>query len=249
MIVILACAKRQRIPHHSPIFPLTTPFYNEQAKHCLSKLANYSALQLASLLKVSQDLANVNLQRFQEASLLDATTYAALDTFDGDVYRAMQRDSWHPSHWEHAQHHLRIISGLYGVLRPFDAIVPHRLEMSTRLPWLKTSLAHHWQSHNQEFFANDPQADTIINLASQEYAQAVDANAWQGHWINIQFWDRKKDGSLAIIGIKSKQARGRMIEAICKNKWDQAMQLQQFNNGYHYAHEHSQANTWVYIAH
>lgn len=243
MIVILACAKRQR-PRENNHYTLSMPHFASHAQTWMSKLAELSLQETAQLLKVSPKLAENNLENYQNAPHAHKT--CALSTFDGDVYQAMNRESWDAKNWQSANEHLRIISGLYGILKPSDAIVPHRLEMSTRVPWLQGSLSQYWQRPNYDYLRNDPQADCIINLASQNYASALKPSDYK-KFINIHFWNKNKDGKLGVIGIHAKRARGRMIEAVCKHGWSESEMLKQFNNGYQYEPQYSDDNNWIFI--
>ena len=247
MLVIISCAKRQYIPVH-PTRHTTQPLFQKQAHEFIQKLSQYHTTSLGKLLKISPELSHLNVERYKHALSPDVEKYPALEIFDGDVYQAMQRETWSKEAWKHAHKHLRILSGLYGYLRTDDGIPLHRLEMSTRLPWLAISLAQFWQPYTTQALCQDKYADVIINLASEDYAKAIDKKNTRGRWIDIVFWDKKKDGNFAIVGIRSKKARGGMVDAICKHAWADAEDLKKFNKGYIFSPEHSQKDTWIFIA-
>lgn len=244
MIIILSCAKRQKEGKPSPPHSNEPVFY-PQAQEWIQRLAAYTPQELTQLLAVSPAIALLNYHRYRNALTHPEHARPALDTFDGDVYQAMGRSAWSQSAWEHAHKHLRIISGLYGYLRPDDTIVPYRLEMQTRLPWIQGSLAHYWQEPITTALNNES-AHTVINLASQEYAHAVDRTKLLKHWIDIVFWDKKKDNTYGVIGLRSKKARGHMIDALCTHGWTSPEDLKKFTRNYCYNPSYSTEKTWVF---
>jgi len=246
MIVIISCAKRQRTPS-GLIMPTAMPLFQDIAQKSILTLSHYDKNALAELLHISPTLGELNAERYYNAVHNIAEITCALDTFDGDVYEAMDRKTWSQEAWQHAQKHLRIISGLYGYLRPLDGIVAHRLEMATRLPWLTHSLATFWQPHIAHAITQESTHNYIINLASIDYAKAVPHTIPNIKWIDVDFLDRKKDGSYGTIGVRAKKARGHMVQAICNNAWSSPHDLKNFNNGYAYHEEYSTPKRLVFI--
>lgn len=239
MIIILSCSKRQISVNAASNIK---PYFDDRACLWMQKLAEYSIADLSQILKVSYNLAELNLNRYKNA--MTAIRHEALRVFDGDVYRAMSREQWDSGCFNHAQQYVRIISGLYGLLRPQDGIVPYRLEMSTSLPWLDVSLSSYWRRDLTDLLLEE--SDCIINLASNEYASALEHNMWK-KWINIHFWNINKKGKYAVVGVLAKRARGKMLSAICRNLWASPYDLLNFTDGYRYDGSFSDSSNWVFV--
>lgn len=210
---------------------------------------------LSSLMHISDKLAGLNAARFAQWQLpfTEQNAKAALFAFNGDVYQGLDALSLSDDDIAFAQQHLRILSGLYGVLRPLDLMQPYRLEMGTKLanPQGKDLYAF-WQDTitgvlNQQL--TELNTDVVINLASQEYFKAVKPKQLQGRVITPVFKDFK-NGQYKIISFFAKKARGLMARYIIQHRLTTAAQLQHFDvSGYQFSAEQSSGNELVFLRH
>lgn len=205
-------------------------FSTETAKLVL-KLKKCSIPDLEKLFHVSQKLAELNFNRFREfkPEFNLKNSRQALLAFDGDVYAAIDKINFTEKDFDFAQNHLRILSGLYGLLRPLDLIQPYRLEMGTDFKKFNFDIKNLY-----EFWADkiSNQLDLIaskhiINLASEEYFAAINPKKIKAKIINIAFKENK-NGKLKIIGINAKKARGLMANFIIKKKITNPEKLKDF---------------------
>jgi cytoplasmic iron level regulating protein YaaA (DUF328/UPF0246 family) len=175
----------------------------------------------------------------------------ALLAFKGDVYTGLNAETFTEDDFEFAQQHLRILSGLYGVLRPLDLIQPYRLEMGTKLTNDKgKNLYEFWdkkptQALNKQLTSLD--SSTVINLASNEYFNAIDKSGLKANIITPVFKDYK-NGKYKIISFYAKKARGLMSAYIIKNKLQEPSQIKKFNvDGYYFEPQGSTENEWLFL--
>lgn len=208
---------------------------------------------LASLMHISDKLAGLNAARFAQWSLpfTAENAKAALFAFNGDVYQGLDAASLSAADITFAQQHLRILSGLYGVLRPLDLMQPYRLEMGTKLAnKAGKDLYAFWQQTitetlNQQLAALN--TDILLNLASQEYFKAVQPKALNARIITPVFKDLK-NGQYKIISFYAKKARGLMARFIVQQQISTVAQLQQFDlDGYYYSEQDSTADSPVFL--
>jgi len=255
MLLLLSPAKA--LDFDSPVpahLAQTQPVFAAQAQELVAVLARFAPQQLAQLMGLSDKLAALNVARYAAlAQCGDAVLRRqALLAFNGDVYtglaaRTLAEDDWH---W--AQQHVRILSGLYGVLRPLDLIAPHRLEMGTALATKHgNTLYQFWGArigaHIDACAASlPPQERCIVNLASQEYARALDAAALQTPLLHCVFEDFK-GGSYKVISFHAKRARGLMARFAVQRRARSAADLQAFDRaGYAFAAAASSAQRLVF---
>ncbi|WP_022666842.1 peroxide stress protein YaaA [Desulfospira joergensenii] len=231
----------------------TSPFFFTQTRELAARLKEMSAKDLENLMKISPKLATLNHERYQEFSENPARGSAcqALLAFKGDVYQGMDTDLYGDEEFYFAQNHLRILSGLYGLLRPLDLIQAYRLEMGTRLsgPWGK-NLYEFWEGRITDRISHElekSEGDSIlVNLASNEYFKAVRPKDLQADLLNIHFKEKKGD-VFKVIGIHAKRARGLMADFIIQNKINRAGPLKDFTgNGYGFNPDLSEQNDWVF---
>jgi cytoplasmic iron level regulating protein YaaA (DUF328/UPF0246 family) len=201
----------------------------------LAKVAKkQSAADLKKLMHISDNLAELNAERFK-AFNLDGQSNSAKPAglaFDGNVYWGLEAKSLSPDDLDYAQDHLRILSGLYGVLRPMDAIQPYRLEMGTKLKTARgKSLYDFWGGQIGEMLSADlagHKDKTVMNLASNEYFKAVDQNALGANVLSAKFLNIK-DGKARNLMYYAKFGRGLMTRWIMQNRIDRADGLKDFN--------------------
>ncbi|MES2676685.1 MAG: peroxide stress protein YaaA [Pseudomonadota bacterium] len=250
MLIILSPAKS--LNYSQPLTPIktTNAEFLGDSKKLVDVLKKLSIPDLEKLMAISPKLAQLNWQRFQDFSLPfnNQNSHPALFLFAGDVYKSMAIANYNQKDLDFAQNHLRILSGLYGILKPLDLIQPYRLEMSTHLkPILGKNLPQFWQKNIADFFNRElknHQEKTIINLASEEYFAAIDATKINGKIINIIFKEQK-GASYKIIGLMAKKARGLMADFVIKNKIKKAEDLQEFRaENYRFKPKFSNQTNW-----
>ena len=203
-------------------------------------------------MSVSEKLANENRSRYQEWSqpFTEDNARAALFAFKGDVYTGFDTASYSRSELQYAQKHLRILSGLYGVLRPLDLMQPYRLEMGTQLKNQEgKNLYAFWGDRltkNVNKALEGSGSGIFVNLASNEYFSALQKDAIKGEIITPQFKDLK-NGTYKFITIYGKKARGMMCDFMIQNNVNTADDLKQFDSaGYRYNKELSEGSNWVF---
>jgi cytoplasmic iron level regulating protein YaaA (DUF328/UPF0246 family) len=240
MLILLSPAKKL-LKTSTPYSGITShPLFPEQTNTLVKIMQDKSVADIAGLMDLSQDLATLNYDRYQEFALDGHSphAYPALFLFQGDVYQGLQAKTWDAKTVDYSQAHLRILSGLYGLLKPLDMIQPYRLEMGVRLenPAGK-NLYDFWQNTlvqalNQQLEAQ--KNPLVINLASSEYFKAVVEKQLKHPVVTINFYERK-EGQLKIIGIHAKKARGTMAKFIMQNQVDEIEGLKAFQElGYEY---------------
>ncbi|MCL4108112.1 UNVERIFIED_CONTAM: hypothetical protein GTU68_012848 [Idotea baltica] len=210
----------------------------DQAETLIQQLRKSSAADIGKLMSISEALEKLNHARFQawSAHPLPDQTRPAVYAFQGDVYQGMEAQNWTAAHRKYAQKNLRILSGLYGLLRPLDSLQPYRLEMGTKL---KTkagkNLYEFWGTRIRDSInqlAEAEKSEAIVNLASQEYARAAKLGQLSMPVVNPVFKD-ESNGKYKVISFFAKKARGRMADWIIRQKLTQPEQLSQFSeDGY-----------------
>lgn len=234
---------------------VTQPAMLAQSRQLADICKGLTPADLSSLMHISDKLAGLNAARFAQWQLpfTEQNAKAALFAFNGDVYQGLDAGSLTDDNIAYAQQHLRILSGLYGVLRPLDLMQPYRLEMGTKLanPHGKDLYAF-WQNSiteqlNQQL--SELQTDIVVNLASQEYFKAVKPKLLQGRLISPVFKDFK-NGQYKIISFFAKKARGLMARYIIEQRLSTAEQIKGFDlAGYQYSAEQSSADEPVFLRH
>ena len=256
MLILISPAKTLDFETPATVDHFTQPDFLSNTEILVEQLRQLSAQEISSLMKVSDKLGQLNASRYQTWQLNFDTTNAkqALIAFQGDVYQGMDVDSFNPEDFDFAQKHLRILSGLYGILRPLDLIQPYRLEMGTKLVHAKLHLSadtlyEFWgdkltQAINKQLEKSDNK--TIVNLASNEYFKAVKPKLLTGKIITPVFKDWK-NGKYKIISIYAKKARGMMTAYIIKNRLENVEDLKDFAEaGYRFNTELSERENLVF---
>lgn len=204
-------------------------------------------------MKLSDSLAQLTHARFQQFSppFTQANAKPAILAFRGDVYQGLDADSLDAGARDHAQKHLRILSGLYGLLRPFDLMQPYRLEMGTRFRTDHAAdLYGFWGDKIAKALNADMKevgASCLINLASREYVKAVDKKALVAPMITLDFREMR-DGEARMIGFFAKKARGVMARFIAENRLTKPADLKEFSvDGYEFAPALSDERVWTFL--
>lgn len=234
MIIVLSPAKK--LLAKPGIFAQETsiPELMPKASVLIKLMKTKSIEEIAVLMDLSKDLAELNYQRYQQFKLDHgpiSSSHPALFLFQGDVYQGLQAASWDQDTVAYSQSHLCILSGLYGLLKPLDRIQAYRLEMGSRLANpAGTNLYDFWKesitsSLNQRLKAQ--RNPILINLASSEYFKAIDEKRLAYPVVHINFYEKKGD-QLKIVGIHAKKARGVMAKFIMQNQIDEVEGLKAF---------------------
>ena len=253
MLVVISPAKR--LDWDARDVAMTPPDFQEDAVRLAKTMRNLTLGNLKSLMSLSDDLARLNRDRFQsfaDAPDAEDTRPAAL-AFAGDTYQGLEAASLDADELAFAQEHLRILSGLYGLLRPLDAIQPYRLEMGSKLKTRRgANLYDYWRDEIAEALnaqARALETDILVNCASQEYFGAVAPKALQLRVITPQFMEDKHDGKgPRIVSFFAKRARGAMARYIIQNRLSEADGLTDFDaGGYRWQEKLSTADTPVFV--
>ncbi|MBU1330686.1 MAG: peroxide stress protein YaaA [Gammaproteobacteria bacterium] len=253
MLMVISPAKTLDYDSAPATTRYTLPEHLSHSHELIDQLRDFSPAQIAELMHLSDKLAGLNAARFGSWSepFTPENAKQALLAFKGDVYTGLHADDFNEADFDFAQRHLRMLSGLYGVLRPLDLMQPYRLEMGTKLanPRGKDLYAF-WGEHISGWLNAALQAqgdDVLLNLASNEYFAAVKRKALNARIINTEFRDLK-NGQYKIISFYAKKARGLMARYVIKERLKDPQGLKDFNlDGYHYSQQNSDANNLVFL--
>lgn len=251
MIYLLSPAKTLDYESEIPLLRGTMPRFLERSAELATLMRKLSVADLEALMGISTKLAELNAQRFQswKPDYSKAEARQAILAFKGGVYQGLATETWQEENFAEAQKSLRILSGLYGVLRPLDLILPYRLEMGKKVENEQgANLYHFWgnqltESLNQELHG---EKDAVINLASNEYFSAIKSKALEASVITPVFKDWK-NGNLKVISFYAKKARGQMAAWAIQQKITNPEQLKAYTEGgYVFDPVLSDAKTWVF---
>ena len=253
MLIVLSPAKKLDFDTSPKIKDYSLPAYLDDSKYLVEKLRKLSSRQLKKMMGVSHEIATLNEERFKEWNLPFTASNAkqAALAFKGDVYVGLDPDTYNENDFEFAQDHVRILSGLYGVLRPLDLIQAYRLEMGTRfkITAAKNNLYKFWGSKITEGILDamkEIDSNELINLASHEYFKSVKTDILNKRIITPVFKDYK-NGEFKVIQFLAKKARGLMTSYIVKNKLTNADDIKGFDSdGYEYNDQMTKNDQWVF---
>jgi cytoplasmic iron level regulating protein YaaA (DUF328/UPF0246 family) len=253
MLMVISPAKTLDFETPPATARFTLPQYLDHSQELMVQLRELTPAQIGELMHLSDKLSGLNAARFGSwtPAFTPANAKQALLAFKGDVYTGLQAESFTDADFTYAQDHLRMLSGLYGLLRPLDLMQPYRLEMGTKLSNDRgKDLYAFWGTHISEWLNQalaDQGDDVLLNLASNEYFSAVKRSTLNARIINTEFRDWK-NGQYKIISFYAKKARGMMSRFVIKERIDNPDALKQFNeHGYCYSPEHSKADTLVFL--
>lgn len=252
MLAVLSPAKTL-LEEPLPGKDFSCPNLLDDTRRLVSRLQKFSVKRLCKLMGVSEAIGTLNHFRYQnfELPFTEENSAPAILSFQGEVYQHIKTQEFENSDFQFAQEHLRILSGLYGLLRPLDRIYPYRLEMGTRLSNTRgKDLYKFWGNRITNALAKDledHEERVVINLASQEYFRSVRVEKLGCPVINIHFKEQR-GGKASVIGFLAKRARGMMADHIIRNQIDRSEDLRDFcEGGYRFEHELSSATDWVYL--
>ncbi len=254
MLVLLSPAKKQDFSPLKPGPKGTQPKMKKEISTLVDELRHYSSKALSKLMSLSENLADLNYQRFQDFNLDRYDLHnakPAIFAFQGDAYQSLNIHDFSQDNLAYLQKSLLILSGLYGYLHPLDLIQPYRLEMKTRLKNEHgNSLYEFWGdklSRGINATLKKHQHTIVVNLASSEYFKAVNQDILTAPVLTVQFKE-KKNGSYKVIGIHAKKARGLMTRFIAKHQLADKQQLQSFDlANYRFSKKLSSDENYVFI--
>jgi len=245
MIALLSPAKTLDFERALPPLSVTEPHFAKEARDLARSAANLSQKRLGELMHISPRLAKLNADRFRDFPELPERQ--ALYAFAGDVYTGFEVDTLDEAGVAFAQDHVRMLSGLYGLLRPLDAIRPYRLEMGTRwaprhkrlTDWWGDRIARLLRAHVEE-----EGAGVILNLASQEYFAAVEGRLAGLRVIDVDFREPGPDGP-RFVSFNAKRARGMMARWMCEHHVADVEMMRGFDSdGYRFDPAESETDRW-----
>ncbi|MBA1202502.1 peroxide stress protein YaaA [Pseudomonas capeferrum] len=253
MLTVISPAKTLDYDTPPVIQRFTLPQHLDDSQELIGQLRDLTPAQISELMHLSDKLAGLNAARFGSWSpdFTPANAKQALLAFKGDVYTGLDAETLGEDDFTYAQDHLRMLSGLYGLLRPLDLMQPYRLEMGTKLANARgKDLYAFWGTRISEWLNQalaDQGDDLLLNLASNEYFSAVKRGALKARVINTEFRDLK-NGQYKIISFYAKKARGLMSRFVIQERIDDPQRLKQFDlQGYYYSAEASKADNLVFL--
>jgi len=252
MLAILSPAKTLDYASPVPDLPLTRPAFLQHSQTLIGLLRDFSVAELAALMDISDKLAALNVARFAAWSprFTERNSRAAILAFRGDVYEGMEAWTFTAEDHAFAQARLRILSGLYGLLRPLDRLQPYRLEMGTALA---NPAGRHLYAFWGDVLARALNAalaeqgdDVLVNLASDEYSRAALTQALRAQVVTPQFRE-ERNGQFKMVSFYAKRARGLMAAYIVRNRLANAAALKDFSaDGYTFNKKLSAGDTLVF---
>lgn len=257
MLLVLSPAKtldfEKPLPAAAQSLPQTQPVFRKQATTLVKQLQTLEARDLKDLMSISDKLAELNQERYLNFDVNNDPNHAkaALFAFQGDVYQGMDAASLSAKAVAFAQDHVRILSGLYGVLKPLDSMQPYRLEMGTKLQVGKhNSLYAFWGDQVAKQLMKELKAqgdDVLLNLASNEYFKVLKQKALTARVVNVDFKD-EKNGKYKVISFFAKKARGAMARYVAQEQINSVEGVKTFTGeGYRFDEEASIDDHLVFL--
>lgn len=253
MLMVISPAKTLDFDTPPTTERFTQPQYLDHSQELITQLRELSPAQIGELMHLSDKLSGLNAARFGSwtPAFTPANAKQALLAFKGDVYTGLDAESISDADLDYAQQHLRMLSGLYGLLRPLDLMQPYRLEMGTKLANSRgKDLYAFWGNRISEWLNQalaEQGDDVLLNLASNEYFSAVKRPALKARVINTEFRDQK-NGQYKIISFYAKKARGMMSRFVISERISKPEELRGFDvQGYRFSKEQSSDNTLIFL--
>lgn len=251
MLVLLSPAKSFDFEAKAQTSKFSEPYFVEESTRLIKKMCTFSPKKLRELMGISYELAALNADRYQQWSPKpnERNAKQAILTYSGEAYRGLNAKEMSEEDLQFAQNHLRILSGLYGVLRPLDLMQAHRLEMGTKLKYYSyTNLYQFWGDKITKRINEDlGESKHIINLASNEYFKSIKSPKLNGKVISPVFKDYS-NGTYKVLMTYAKNARGAMTNFIIKNRISDPELLKSFEGkGYIYNPNESDECNWVFL--
>lgn len=255
MLSVLSPAKSLDFETPLPTKKHSEPRLVGQSDGLIEIMRTKSPADVAKLMHISDELAHLNATRYQDftSEHTPENSRQAILAFNGDVYQGLDAATFDARDFTEAQKTIRILSGLYGLLRPMDLIQPHRLEMGTKLASARgQSLYDWWGTQVTDLLRKDldasPGADVLVNLASNEYFKVLDGERLAARIISPRFEDRDKNGEPRVVSFYAKRARGLMAAWLVKGRVRSASKLQEFTeDGYEFDEQRSTKDVPVFV--
>jgi uncharacterized protein len=252
MLILLSPAKT--LDYANPGFSSTlSPRMLDKSQKLIEVLRKLDTKEIMQKMDISEKLAILNKERYENYHypLSDQEGKTAIHAFKGDVYQGLEIDDFTEDELLRAHKRIRILSGLYGLLRPFDLILPYRLEMGTNLPCHEhKNLYEFWGEDITNLINEDAQAENypwVINLASQEYFKSVKPPLLKPNLLTIKFLERR-NGTLKTISFNAKKARGEMARALVLENIFSPNEIKNLSvSGYHYSPTYSSVEEYTFI--
>jgi uncharacterized protein len=253
MISVISPAKTLDFESPQTSIKYTQPEFIDESEKIMARLKKTSRRRIGQMMDLSKNLVDLNFDRYQDwkPDFNPQSSKQVILAFKGDVYIGLEADTFNIDQLDFAQEHLRILSGLHGILKPLDLIRPYRLEMGTPLKigrrenlyaFWKDKLYHKLNSDLEESGSN-----VLINLASNEYFNALDLKKLNSRVIKVEFKDFK-NGDYKVLSFFAKKARGMMAKYIIENKINDPESLKNFNSdSYIYSNEFSDDSSYVFL--
>ncbi len=253
MLMVISPAKTLDYETPPATQRFTQPQYLDHSQELILQLRDLTPAQISELMHVSDKIGGLNAARFGSwnPAFTPENAKQALLAFKGDVYTGLNAQTFSEADFDYAQQHLRMLSGLYGLLRPLDLMMPYRLEMGTKLANARgKDLYAFWGTRISEWLNEaliDQGDDVLLNLASNEYFSSVKRSALNARIINTDFKDLK-NGQYKIISFYAKKARGMMSRFVIEERINDPAALKQFDvQGYRYSAEQSKPDHLVFL--
>ena len=252
MLITLSPSKGQDFEEPGLSKKYSKPADLKDSELLIKELRKFNSKNIQEMMAVSENIAKLNVDRYKtfNTPFTKKNAKQAIFAFKGDVYGGLDLAAFNEDDYQYAQDHLRILSGLYGCLRPMDLIQPYRLEMKTRLKNERgENLYQFWgdritKSLNKEL--KKQQEPVLVNLASNEYFKSVKSKLLDGRLLNINFKETK-NGKTRVVAIFAKRARGMMADYIIRNRIERAEDLKKFNlDGYRFNRALSDDKQWTF---
>lgn len=252
MLIVISPAKTLDFENINDNLPMTNPRFINESNIIMNELRELDSYSIGKLMKISDKLASLNKDRFTTWKDSLENSKHCLLAFQGDVYKGLDVGSFTDEELFYANDHLRILSGLYGVLKPFDGINPYRLEMGSKLKVGKSkNLYEFWNNTLNNSIYDElrkHKESTLINLASKEYFKSVEKiESYEDIKVITPIFKEFRNGEYKIISLKAKRARGLMSRYIIQNEISEPEKLKLFREeDYEYNEELSNEKEWIF---
>ena len=246
MNIIISPAKKMNV-NNDDLVNEYKPVFMDKTNILYDKLKSLSYDELKKLLACNDDIAELNYDRYKYMNL-DKNLSPAILTYEGIQYKYMSPDSFSEEEFNYIKSHLKILSGFYGVINPFDGVVPYRLEMQAKLKVEDSkNLYEFWGDSLYKELRKE--SNVILNLASKEYSKCIEKYLSDNDvFITCIFGELKEDGKIKVKATEAKMARGLMIRYLAENNITDIEKVKDFKElGFSYSKEHSKPNEFVFL--
>lgn len=254
MIILLSPAKIQNFKTQEDNRLFSQPEFIEEASYLVELMRELSPAEIGRLMEINAQLTHLNFDRFFQWHLPFTTQNAkqAVFAFDGEVYRGLNAKTFSEDEMHYAQNHLRLLSGLYGILKPFDLMQAYRLEVSSKLNnYSGNDLYPFWKEKVTKSIVRDlrlsGKPEFLLNLSSSEYSKMIDIKSAKIRMIDVEFLEYQEDNFKQIV-VYTKKARGMMARYVIQHKIEEEEDLKGFNeSGYWFHPQLSTKNKLVFV--